>query len=207
MIGNLNSVDSVAYNPNSKSTSNQTVSSSAQQSKIIDQISIYCKINRLENISEEDLNNNYYYLESELRSTVLQLALLDVHMCKLPEGVCEILLLYTLSLLLSLCSLSLSDFSLSLSQLFLCLHLSIFHSTNASHTCFCCPPSLLILSPTRRHLDSHDLYWWTQRSDSNRWVCLTVCLYVYMHISIYMYVCMYVFMYVCMFFLDIYVTL
>ena len=102
MTGNLNSVDSVAYIPNNKSASNQTVSSSAQQSKIIDQISIYCKINRLENISEEDLNNNYYYLESELRSTVLQLALLDVHMSQLPEGAREVLLLYILSPSLSL---------------------------------------------------------------------------------------------------------
>ena len=119
MTGNLNSVDSVAYIPNNKSASNQTVSSSAQQSKIIDQISLNCKINKLENISEEDLNNNYYYLESELRSTVLQLALLDVHMSQLPEGAREVLLLLS-SLLLSLCFLF-----LSLSLLFLFFYLSI----------------------------------------------------------------------------------
>ena len=154
MTSNLGSVDSVSYVPNTKNNNNNAAaSSSAEQSKIIDQISINCKIKKVENISEEDINNNYYYLESELRSTILQFSLLDVHMCKLPEGVyahslfhttfsppslslslflsvshsLSVYLFLSLSLTLSLCSsLSVSLSLYLLVTLSLCLSLSDF---------------------------------------------------------------------------------
>ena len=138
MTSNLGSADSVSYVPNTKNNNNNAAaSSSAEQSKIIDQISINCKIKKVENISEEDINNNYYYLESELRSTILQFSLLDVHMCKLPEGVYAHSLFHTtfpslcLPINLSLTLYLSLSYSLSLT-LSLCPSLSIYLSLSLS---------------------------------------------------------------------------
>jgi hypothetical protein len=62
-------------------------SSSQQQNKIIDQISISTKIHQLQNkIAKEGDNLNYYELEDELRSTILNLSLLDVNMKRIRDG-------------------------------------------------------------------------------------------------------------------------
>ena len=62
-------------------------SSSQQQNKIIDQISISTKIHQLHNkIVKEGDNFNYYELEDELRSTILNLSLLDMNMKRIRDG-------------------------------------------------------------------------------------------------------------------------
>jgi hypothetical protein len=62
-------------------------SSSQQQNKVIDQISISTKIHQLHNkIAKEGDNLNYYELEDELRSTILNLSLLDVKMKRIRDG-------------------------------------------------------------------------------------------------------------------------
>ena len=62
-------------------------SSSRQQNKIIDQISISTKINKFHDITAKEGDNMHYYeLEEELRSSILNLSLLDVKMKKLRDG-------------------------------------------------------------------------------------------------------------------------
>ena len=85
-ITNDNYHNSNNNNYSGNSSSSYATSSSAQQNKVIDQISLKCQIKKIGHTSEEENNHNYYYLESELRSTILQLSLLDVHLKKLPEG-------------------------------------------------------------------------------------------------------------------------
>jgi hypothetical protein len=62
-------------------------SSSQQQNKIIDQISISTKIHQIHSqIVKEGDTLNYYELEDELRSTILNLSLLDVNMKRIKDG-------------------------------------------------------------------------------------------------------------------------
>ena len=62
-------------------------SSSQQQNKIIDQISISTKIHQIHSqIVKEGDSLNYYELEDELRSTILNLSLLDVNMKRIKDG-------------------------------------------------------------------------------------------------------------------------
>lgn len=75
---------------NNSSNNSYPTASSIQQNRVIDQISINVRTNikAKESVASED-NSLFYHVEDELRSSILQLSLLDVNMDRLPN--CKLL--------------------------------------------------------------------------------------------------------------------
>ena len=75
---------------NNSSNNSYPTASSMQQNRVIDQISINVRTNmKAKDITGSEDNSLFYHVEDELRSSILQLSLLDVNMDKLPN--CKLL--------------------------------------------------------------------------------------------------------------------
>ena len=84
--GDVNRSSNLSDNNSSSNTSYPTASS-IQQSRVIDQISINVRANmKAKDVPGSEDNSLFYYVEDELRSSILQLLLLDVNMDKLPKS-------------------------------------------------------------------------------------------------------------------------
>jgi hypothetical protein len=75
---------------NNSSNNSYPTASSIQQNRVIDQISINVRTNmKAKDSAGSEDNSLFYHVEDELRSSILQLSLLDVNMEKLPN--CKLL--------------------------------------------------------------------------------------------------------------------
>lgn len=72
---------------NNSSNSSYPTASSIQQNRVIDQISINVRTSmKAKDSSGSEDSSLFYNVEDELRSSILQLSLLDVNMDKLPNS-------------------------------------------------------------------------------------------------------------------------